>query len=135
MGCGKADIAHYFKKKKDNRFLFYNYDHQSGGDEMIQEVNILKLPLEDASVEIAIMSLVLWGTKEDKLQYIREAYRVLESGGKFYISDSTKKWSPKELTKENGGEKLRNLLTENGFKIISKEVGDPFCLFVCSKEY
>ena len=135
MGCGKADIAHYFKKKKDDRFLFYNYDHQSGGDEMIQEVDISELPLEDASVEIAIMSLVLWGTKEDKLQYIREAYRVLESGGKFYISDSTKKWSPKELTKENGGEKLRNLLTENGFKIISKEVGDPFCLFVCSKEY
>ena len=135
MGCGKADIAHYFKKKKDNRFLFYNYDLQSGGDEMIQEVNILKLPLEDASVEIAIMSLALWGTKEDKLQYIREAYRVLESGGKFYISDCTKKWSPKELTKENGGEKLRNLLTENGFKIISKEVGDPFCLFMCSKEY
>jgi hypothetical protein len=135
MGCGKADIAHYFNKKKDNRFLFYNYDHQSGGDEMIQAVNILKLPLEDASVEIAIMSLALWGTKEDKLQYIREAYRVLESGGKFYISDSTKKWSPKELTKENGGEKLRNLLTENGFKIISEEVGDPFCLFVCSKEY
>ena len=135
MGCGKADIAHYFKKKKDDRFLFYNYDHQSGGDEMIQEVDISELPLEDASVEIAIMSLALWGTKEDKLQYIKEAYRVLESGGKFYISDSTKKWSPKELTKENGGEKLRNLLTENGFKIISKEVGDPFCLFVCSKEY
>jgi superfamily II DNA or RNA helicase len=134
MGCGKADIAHYFKKKKDNRFLFYNYDHQSGGDEMIKEVDISELPLEDASVEIAIMSLALWGTKEDKLQYIREAYRVLESGGKFYISDSTKKWSPK-LTKENGGEKLRNLLTENGFKIISEEVGDPFCLFVCSKEY
>jgi hypothetical protein len=135
MGCGKADIAHYFKKTKDNRFLFYNYDHQSGGDKMIQEVDISVLPLEDASVEIAIMSLALWGTKENRIQYIREAYRVLESGGKFYISDTTKKWSPKELTKENGGEKLRNLLTENGFKIISEEVGDPFCLFVCSKEY
>ena len=135
MGCGKADIAHYFKKKKDNRFLFYNYDHQSGGDEMIKEVNISELPLEDASVEIAIMSLALWGTRENCIQYIREAYRVLESGGKFYISDSTKKWSPNELTKENGGELLRNLLTENGFKIISEDIGVPFCFFVCSKEY
>ena len=80
MGCGKADIAHYFKKKKDDRFLFYNYDHQSG-DEMIQEVDISELPLEDASVEIAIMSLALWGTRENCIQYIREAYRVLESGG------------------------------------------------------
>ena len=135
MGCGKADIAHYFKKKKDDRFLFYNYDHQSGGDEIIQEVDISELPLEDASVEIAIMSLALWGTRENCIQYIREAYRVLESGGKFYISDSTKKWSPNELTKENGGELLRNLLTENGFKIISEDIGIPFCLFVCSKEY
>ena len=135
MGCGKADIAHYFKKKKDDRFLFYNYDHQSGGDEMIQEVDISELPLEDASVEITIMSLALWGTRENCIQYIREAYRVLESGGKFYISDSTKKWSPNELTKENGGELLRNLLTENGFKIISEDIGIPFCLFVCSKEY
>ena len=81
MGCGKADIAHYFKKKKDDRFLFYNYDHQSGGDEMIQEVDISELPLEDASVEITIMSLALWGTRENYIQYIREAYRVLESGG------------------------------------------------------
>ena len=47
---------------------------------MIQEVNILKLPLEDAYVEIAIMSLALWGTRENCIQYIREAYRVLERG-------------------------------------------------------
>jgi hypothetical protein len=32
MGCGKAD-----------RFLFHNYDNQSGGDEMIQEVDISEL--------------------------------------------------------------------------------------------
>ena len=135
MGCGKASIAHYFKKKKDKRFIFHNYDHQSGGDKMIQQVDISVLPLEDVSVEIAIMSLALWGTKENCTQYIKEAYRVLESWGKFYISDSTKKWSPDLLTPENGGELLRKLLTENGFKIINEDIGKPFCMFVCSKIY
>jgi superfamily II DNA or RNA helicase len=133
MGCGEAPIAHHFLAKNDNRFTFHNYDHQSGGDPLIQEVDISALPLDDASVEIGIMSLALWGTKENCTQYIKEAYRVLESGGLFYISDSTKKWSPEPLTPENGGELLRTLLTENGFKIIGSTLGSPFCLFVCNK--
>ena len=133
MGCGEAPIAHYFLDKNDNRFIFHNYDHQSGGDPLIQEVDISSLPLEDASVEIAIMSLALWGTDENCTQYIKEAYRVLESGGKFYISDSTNKWSPKPLTPENGGELLRTLLTKNGFVIRDETIGTPFCLFVCEK--
>ena len=135
MGCGKASIAHYFKNKKDKRFIFHNYDHQSGGDTIIQKVDISLLPLDDVSVEIAIMSLALWGTNENCTQYIKEAYRVLESGGKFYISDSTKKWSPELLTPENGGELLGKLLTDNGFKIINKDIGMPFCMFVCGKIY
>ena len=133
MGCGEAPIAHHFQN--DSRFTFHNYDHQSGGDPLIQEVDISALPLDDASVEIGIMSLALWGTHENCTQYIKEAYRVLESGGKFYISDSTKKWSPELVTQENGGELLSTLLTVNGFKIINEEIGMPFCLFVCEKIY
>ena len=135
MGCGEAPIAHHFLNKNDTRFAFHNYDHQSGGDQMIQEVNILTLPLQDNTVEIAIMSLALWGTHENCVQYIKEAYRVLESGGKFYISDSTKKWSPDQLTQENAGELLRTLLISNGFNIITEDIGMPFCLFVCNKIY
>ena len=133
MGCGKASIAHHFQK--DTRFVFHNYDHQSGGDTMIQEIDISSLPLDDASAEYAIMSLALWGTKENCIQYIKEAFRVLESKGRLYISDSTKKWSPDPLTSENAGQLLRTMITENGFKIISEDVGIPFCLFVCDKLY
>ena len=135
MGCGEAPIAHHFLAKNDNRFTFHNYDHQSGGDPLIQEVDISALPLDDADAEIAIMSLALWGTHENCVQYIKEAYRILESGGKFYISDSTKKWSPENPTQENGGELLRTLLTTNGFKIINETIGTPFCFFECNKIY
>lgn len=136
MGCGKAPIAHYFRKKNDKRFVFHNFDHQSGGDLMITEANIIHLPLENISAEIVIMSLVLsWGTQEDRLQYVKEAHRVLESGGKFYVIDTTKAWSPEPITSENGGELLQTLLEENGFKIISKDIGLPFCFFECNKVY
>jgi len=140
MGCGEAPIAHHFLNKNDNRFTFNNYDHQSGGDSLIQEVDISALPLEDASADIAIMSLALWGTQENCIQYIKEAYRVLESKGTFYIIDSTKKWSPEPLTAENKGQHLCTLLTENGFKnIVNKDTDDnvdsvsKFCLFECTK--
>jgi superfamily II DNA or RNA helicase len=135
MGCGQAPIAHHFLEKNDPRFTFHNYDHISGGDTIIQEVNISHLTEEDSSVDIAIMSLALWGTQEDCTQYIKEAYRILESGGKFYICDSTKRWSPELMTQENGGELLRKMLMENGFTIIHEEIGNPFCLFECYKNY
>ena len=135
MGCGQAPIAHHFLEKNDPRFTFHNYDHISGGDTIIQEVNISHLTEEDSSVDIAIMSLALWGTQEDCTQYIKEAYRILESGGKFYICDSTKKWSFELMTQENGGELLRKMLIENGFTIIHEEIGNPFCLFECYKNY
>ena len=135
MGCGQAPIAHHFLEKNDPRFTFHNYDHISGGDTIIQEVNISHLTEEDSSVDIAIMSLALWGTQEDCTQYIKEAYRILESGGKFYICDSTKKWSFELMTQENGGELLRKMLMENGFTIIHEEIGNPFCLFECYKNY
>lgn len=93
------------------------------------------LPLGDASAEIVILSLALWGTRENCEQYIQEAHRVLESGGRFYIIDTTKRWSPEPLTTENAGELLREMLTLRGFGILSEDVGVPFCLFMCNKSY
>ena len=135
MGCGDACIAHHFAAKSDHRFQFHNYDHQSGGDPTITEVDMSNLPLGDASAEIVILSLALWGTRENCEQYIQEAHRVLESGGRFYIIDTTKRWSPEPLTTENAGELLREMLTLRGFGILSEDVGVPFCLFMCNRSY
>lgn len=147
-GPSKIALLHlkYHRMRSDNLHAKFKEDPQlwreyhdtrkdtfAKCDPLIQEVDISALPLEDASVEIAIMSLALWGTNENCTQYIKEAYRVLESGGKFYISDSTKKWSPESLSRENGGELLRTLLTTNGFVIRDETIGTPFCLFVCEK--
>ncbi len=72
----------------------------------------------------------MWGS--NCKTYITEAHRILESGGRLYIMEATKRWSEKD---ENGnniegqeGGKLRNLLQENGFQIVEERI-EKFCIF------
>lgn len=127
MGCGLAKIAEHFKN--DKRFEFINYDHVSTSENII-ECDISQMPLEEYSVEICIMSMSLWGSNCE--EYIREAYRVLETGGKLYIIDSTKRWSDITeygvIVKETEGKKLKNILLKNKFQVINECV-DKWCMF------
>jgi len=129
MGCGKAFISKHFEN--DIRFEFINYDHISINDKIIS-CDISKLPLEDDSIEICILCLSMWGS--NCKEYIKEAERVLESNGKLYIIEPTKRWSN---TDENGliieeGKKLREIIEENRFQIIKEEI-KKFVLFECIK--
>jgi ubiquinone/menaquinone biosynthesis C-methylase UbiE len=129
MGCGKAFISKHFEN--DIRFEFINYDHISINDKIIS-CDISKLPLEDDSIEICILCLSMWGS--NCKEYIKEAERVLESNGKLYIIEPTKRWSS---THENGliieeGKKLREIIEENRFQIIKEEI-KKFVLFECIK--
>jgi len=129
MGCGKAFISKHFDN--DIRFEFINYDHISINDKIIS-CDISKLPLEDDSIEICILCLSMWGS--NCKEYIKEAERVLESNGKLYIIEPTKRWSS---THENGliieeGKKLREIIEENRFQIIKEEI-KKFVLFECIK--
>ena len=124
MGCGTAKISEHFKE--DPRFQFTNYDHVSIND-TVQVCDISKMPLNDGSVDICIMSLALWGPNCE--EYIREALRVLDENGSLYIIDSTKRWS--EENKQDGT-KLKLLLEANGFQIVEKDTQiDKWCYFKC----
>jgi ribosomal RNA-processing protein 8 len=131
MGCGKAQIAEYFQT--DTRFKFINYDHISSNDTIIS-CDISNTPLEDDSVEICILSLAMWGS--NCREYIQEANRILESGGKLYVVEPTKRWSEQDeqgnIIGEKEGSKMKTLLEENGFKIVEQSI-EKFCLFVCIK--
>ena len=131
LGCGKAQIAHYFKT--DPRFKFINYDHISSNDTVIS-CDISNTPLEEDSVEICILSLAMWGS--NCREYIQEAARILESNGKLYIIEPSKRWSEKDehgnLVPEKEGLKLKSLLEENGFQVVEQSI-EKFCMFVCIK--
>jgi hypothetical protein len=131
MGCGTAKISAHFKD--DRRFQFTNYDHVAI-NETIQVCDISHMPLEDNLVDICVMSLCLWGPNKD--QSVSEAYRVLDTNGTLYLIDSTMRWSnTDELGNIVGtaAQKLGELLLETGFKIVSHNVEDKFCMFICVK--
>ena len=125
MGCGKAQISNHFSN--DKRFKFINFDHVSCGDNVLVQ-DISNVSLEDHSIEICILCLAMWGSNCH--DYVKEAYRILESGGKLYIIEATKRW-----TNENGqaSGKLENLLKDSGFNIVKSSI-EKFTLFICSKE-
>jgi len=131
MGCGKGGISQYYKS--DNRFTFINYDHISSNESII-ECDISKIPLEDDTVEICILSLAMWGSNCET--YIREANRILESGGKLYIIEPTKRWllndDNENIIEGREAIKLKNVLKSNGFKIIEESI-EKFSMFICIK--
>jgi superfamily II DNA or RNA helicase/uncharacterized protein YeaC (DUF1315 family) len=131
MGCGKGQISQYFKD--DSRFSFINYDHISSHDTIIS-CDISQMPLESDSIEMCILCLAMWGSNCN--DYVKEAHRILESGGKLYIIEATRRWSEKDETgniiQNQEGNKLKTLLEENGFQIIQKSI-EKFSLFVCIK--
>ena len=136
MGCGKAQIADHFEN--DKRFSFINYDHISSNENVLVQ-DISKTPLEDDSIEICILCLAMWGSNCH--DYVREAYRILETGGKLYIMEATKRWtSVVEATESeaikvesiNPAGKLETLLKESGFQIVKSSI-EKFALFVCTK--
>ena len=132
MGCGKAQIAKHFQH--DSRFELFNYDHVACDDTVVS-CDISKTPLEENSVEICILSLAMWGSNCD--QYIKEAYRILESGGTLYIIESSKRWAVKDADGNpipgTEGERLKNKINDAGFKIIDESI-EKFCMFTCIRQ-
>lgn len=98
------------------------YDHVSCATH-VTNCDIQSTPLEDDSVEICILSLAMWGS--NCKTYIKEAHRILESGGMLYIIEPTKRWTDFDEqgnVQSTESNKLRDLLEENGFNIISTNI-------------
>ena len=117
----------------DNRFEFINYDHISENEAVIS-CDISNTPLENDSVDICVLSYAMWGSNCN--DYIKETNRILESSGKLYIIEPTRRWSNKDdnqnIIEGQQGEKLRELLQESGFIIIRESI-EKFSLFECVK--
>ena len=109
LGCGFAEINEYFEN--NNRFKFHNFDHIADNEKVIQK-DIEHTGLDDYSVDIAILSLAMWGSNCHK--YINEVYRILDTGGTLLIAEPYKRWN-----KEDGINELVKLLENNNFIIIN----------------
>jgi hypothetical protein len=112
LGCGFAEINDHFEGK--NRFIFHNFDHVSSSSKVVKR-DIRDTGLDDCSVDIAILSLAMWGS--NCKEFIREAYRILDVGGTILISEPYKRWYDEEKNEI----RLIKILEEDGFKVIKCE--------------
>ncbi|KAJ2828543.1 25S rRNA (adenine645-N1)-methyltransferase [Coemansia erecta] len=80
MGCGEAALA----AAVGTQHTVHSFDLVAR-NERITACNIADVPLPDASVDVAIFSLALMGT--DFIQFVREASRILRSGGELKIAE------------------------------------------------
>ena len=105
LGCGFAEINQYFQD--NSRFEFHNFDHISDND-MVVSRDIKNTELEDYSVDIAILSLAMWGS--NCKEYLEETYRILDTGGTLLIAEAYKRWN-KDLDDE--GNPINRLFHNN----------------------
>ena len=106
LGCGLTEVH-------NPRFKFYNFDHHSCSEDIIEK-DIRDTGLDDYSVDLAILSLAMWGSNCH--DYLTEVYRILDTGGTLLIIEAYKRW----FDDEKGENKLEKLLIEKGFNMIEK---------------
>ena len=127
LGCGFAEINQHFVN--NSRFTFHNFDHHSSG-ELVVERDIKDTGLDDYDIDVVILSLAMWGSNcED---YLKEAHRILDTGGILLIAEPYKRWNKEVDEAEKPINRLVKLLEENEF-IIKKIEEEKFMFIVCVK--
>ena len=116
LGCGENLL-----KLELTNSTVKGYDHIAI-DENVTSCDISKLPLNNESVNISVLSLSLMGS--NSINYIKEAHRILKSQGWIYIAEPIVKFLDEEkLTK------FKKELEEIGFELFPEDKHEKFIYF------
>ncbi|WP_280189256.1 MULTISPECIES: methyltransferase domain-containing protein [Nocardia] len=112
LGCGEMLIA----DRVTNGHTILPFDHVAV-DDRVTACDISAIPLDDASVDIAILSLALMG--KNHADYIHEARRILRVDGHLWLCEPTSSIGSDEI-------RLRSVLTEFGFDLYRMDLVGQF---------
>ena len=110
FGCGEAKISQEIGSRVKN------FDHVAI-DPTVESCDMKSVPVEAGTLNVAVFCLSLMG--KDWKDYLKEAARCLSLGGYLYITETTKSLIEKEDGKAPRLDKLRDVIIENGFEILS----------------
>ena len=121
MGCGDAQLALKVKNK------VYSFDLVSV-NERVTACDISNLPLEEKSVDIVVFCLSLMGTNIG--EFLREAHRVLKTGGYLKIAEVRSRFEGEK----DGIKKFLRTLKKAGFDCAEKNFENKmFFMLECVK--
>ena len=118
MGCGFAEINQHFNDNESDRFVFHNFDHHSQNN-LVTSRDIKNTELDDYSVDIAILSLAMWGSNCE--EYLNEVHRILDVGGTLLIAEGYNRWNKELDEHEKPINRLVALLNEHKFTVVKNE--------------
>jgi hypothetical protein len=113
LGCGEMLLADRLTDSGNpGGHTVLGFDHVAV-DERVSACDIAHLPLPDASVEVAVLSLALMGANHG--DYITEAHRVLGIDGQLWIAETASRVGEDK-------DRLRNSMRDYGFDLAHIEV-------------
>ncbi|KAG5419133.1 RRP8 [Candida metapsilosis] len=111
MGCGEAqfsaDVTKFVQQQKKKSKKYKNLDVEVHSfdlkkqNDRITVADIKNVPMEDESATIVIFCLALMGT--NFLDFIKEAYRILQPRGELWIAEIKSRFSEKSTKGGHGG--------------------------------
>jgi superfamily II DNA or RNA helicase len=113
LGCGKNRLRTHESVSK----MSWTSVDVHAVDDTVTVADMGALPFEEESFDIAVLSRSLWA--RNHLDVLKEAYRILKSGGRAVICESFHRW----LKQDESGvtNTLLNDLKTTGFEIIHEE--------------
>jgi Hypothetical methyltransferase/Probable Zinc-ribbon domain len=123
LGCGEMLLA----DKVTGPHEVFGFDHVAI-DARVTACDIADLPVDDASMDIAVLSLALMGS--NYADYLREAHRILDVGGHLWIAETASRAG--DASKANQA-RVRASLAGFGFSVVSVEQAGDFLLMSATR--
>ncbi|KAJ3247979.1 25S rRNA (adenine645-N1)-methyltransferase [Chytriomyces hyalinus] len=121
MGCGEAALAKSImalNTTESKRFMVHSFDLASP-NEYVVACDIRNVPLKDEEADVVVFSLSLMGT--NFLDFIKEAWRILKTGGNLKIAEVVSRFPSVN--------KFIEALVALGFKLTSKNTSNKMFVF------
>ena len=131
MGAGKNRL--YTELHDNKKFKVIALDHVSSTKEVLCR-NMKKTDIKDEEADYVVFCLSLSWCEKEAVEYLNEAYRILDDQGELIICESYKKWNAEGIKGEIV-DILSPVLKEAGFRVSDEKIKEDgkFMYRVCKR--